>query len=77
MHHLFGLSVGSSRIFWYTDLETILKLSWDLLQVAHTTSASGLPSLGLLAPIVCDNIVSPNPSIPQSRASPELEVLAI
>ena len=45
--------------------------------MAHTTSASGLPSLGLLAPIVCDNIVSPNPSIAQSRASPELEVLAI
>jgi len=56
MRHLFDLIGWSSRIFWYTSLEAILELSWHLLQVAHAASASGLPPLGLLAPVVCDTV---------------------
>lgn len=73
MHHLFGLSGWSSRTFWYTDLEVVLELSWHLLQIAHTSGASGLPSLGLLAPVVCIIVLVQNSSTPQSRASLDLE----
>jgi hypothetical protein len=68
MHHLFGLDGWSSRIFWYTELEAVLELSWHLLQVAHTSSAGGLSPLGLLAPVVCDTVLVQVPSTFEYRA---------
>jgi len=55
MPHLFSLR-RSTRILWHTGLETILESSRNTLQVSHTSGTSGLPTLGLLAPVVLTDL---------------------
>jgi hypothetical protein len=52
MQPLLRLAGWSSRILWYTGLEAILESSRNALHVSHTSGTSGLPTLGLLAPVV-------------------------
>ena len=46
----------SSRARWYTSLEAVLDLAGDGLEVTHASGAGGLPSLGLLGPVVCATV---------------------
>jgi hypothetical protein len=37
----------------HTSAESVLELSWDLLEGSHAAGAGGLSALGLLAPLDC------------------------
>lgn len=54
---LLGLGRWAPRVLWNTGLEAVLELAGNGLEVTHASGSSGLPSLGLLGPVVC-SIVS-------------------
>ena len=48
-------SLGATGTLGGAGLEAVLELAVDGLEVGHAAGASGLPSLGLLAPVDCFN----------------------
>lgn len=50
-------SLGATGTLGRTGLEAVLELAVDGLEVSHAAGASGLPSLGLLAPVDCRNVL--------------------
>jgi hypothetical protein len=55
IQYLFVLLGWSSRILGRTSLKPILEFSGNTLHMTHTSSTGGLPSLGFLAPVVCES----------------------
>jgi len=47
-------SLGASGVLGIADTEAIVESPGDVLQVLHAASTSGLSSLGLLGPVVCE-----------------------
>lgn len=45
------------RVLGDTGLEAVLELAGNGLEVTHASGSSGLPSLGLLGPVVCSLLV--------------------
>lgn len=54
------VGLGTASALGNADLEAVLEALVDVLDVAHTATAGGLSSLGLLTPVDCiaKNIVS-------------------
>ena len=65
---LLRLCGRSSRTLWCTSLEAILEHSRHALHVTHTASASCLPPLSLLAPVVCHCMLAFVPQLSQGRS---------
>jgi hypothetical protein len=53
-----GGSLGTLGSVWLSNLESIAEATSDGLEVPHTSGTSGLPPLGLLAPVDCGDISS-------------------
>jgi hypothetical protein len=43
---------------WLSDLESVAEATSDGLEVPHASGTGGLPPLGLLAPVDCDDVNS-------------------
>ena len=52
-----GLDGGALGTLGRTGLESVAELAVDGLEVSHTAGTSGLPSLGLLAPVDCPMLI--------------------
>lgn len=59
-----------------SDLEAVLETTVDDSQVGHSAAASGLPSLGLLAPVDCPKVSLNSHTVKYQSGVVHLRVLA-